>query len=429
MDATPTPADVPPVSPAPSRAPSDATLFLTGAIPHLPDIGTNHRKKRTRADRRRGRQEKEGRNEEPEGRPAPTAPADPHQDRTDRDTARYLNWLSDHPDATADDWADAEAARTRALWPEPAADEELDWRHSYWWVRRRKVYAAMVAAGMSAARLERFTNCGTGATVCVHETTGETCVRATYCHDRWCDPCARAKALAIAENVQSRIEDGRHLHVVLTTRHNTLPLADQIDRIYRHFKKLRKHPLWQAAVTGGCAFLQVHPSHRDGLWHVHLHLVVSGHWLDSRELSAAWLAVTGDSDNVHVSAIADARAAARECSRYAAKPIDAGTIHHADLLAEVMSATTGRHLCLTFGAWRGKRLTHRDPDPDAKFFKPVCRLVELISRAQAGDSWAKHTLDALRRRAHRPTGPPELESFRRTLVPAADCTELGTPTP
>jgi hypothetical protein len=326
----------------------------------------------------------------------------------EREAERELLWLQDHPDATREQLLDWRDARERAIHPPTATPAELDFRHSGWWARRQKIRRGLVAAGVPDSRLSRFDNCGADANVWVHEDTGELKVRACYCHDRWCQPCARARALLIADNVREKIEGEHFLHIVLTTKHNTLPLADQIDRLYKHFKNLRGRKLWKNAVDGGAAFLQCHVAESDGLWHVHLHILARGKWLDAFELSAEWLNITGESSNVDVSAVRNAEGAAREVCRYASKPVDGFTVTDPDALAEVVRGTQGRRLCFTFGKWRSYRLTAKRPPADAASWRPAGKLTWYITAAGNGNPFAARALQALQRLANPPTGPPHL---------------------
>jgi hypothetical protein len=118
--------------------------------------------------------------------------------------------------------------------------------------------------------------------------------------------------------------------------------------------------------------------------------------------------VTKDSHDVDVSAVADSEAAAREVSRYASKPVDGFTVNDPESLAEIIRGANGRHLCFTFGTWRGHRLTKRDVDPDAKNFRPAGRLSWYILLASQGDFYAAEVLRVLKRQSHPATGPPHL---------------------
>lgn len=277
----------------------------------------------------------------------------------------------------------------------------------------------MTHAGFTAARLDRFDNCGADATVWVHEESGDYKLRASYCHDRWCQPCARARALQIADNVREKIEGEHYLHIVLTLKHRASPLADQVDRLFRSFKKLRATATWSNAVDGGAAFLQTHVSKNDGLWHVHFHIIGRGRWLENEQLRREWLRITTDSHDVDVSQVHGAAGAAREVSRYASKPVDGFTINDADSLAEIMRAVQGRHLCFTFGRWRGHRLTARRIPTDSASWRPAGFLSEYIKSAARGNPLAAIVLAALQRANTPTTGPPH-------LFYAVDRNELGT---
>jgi hypothetical protein len=325
----------------------------------------------------------------------------------------------------------------------PATDEELDFRHSHWWARRQRILAAMDTAHLPAARIDRFTNCGSDAFAYEDLDTQDVTIRANYCHDRWCQPCATARALMIADNVEKHLVNRRFRHIVLTMMHDTTPLAEQVSRLYANFKSLREkrvwlgrpaHPRkmpkrirtdkiksqrwlaakaraefsWSDLVDGGCAFLQLHVSQHDGLWHVHFHILAAGSFIPQRQLSQAWLRVTGNSSNVHISEVKDVQGAAREVARYAAKPADGFTTSDPHALAEIMRAANGRHLCFTFGDWRGHRLTKIPKRDETKRWRPLMRLTQLIELASRQDRWAIGVFLRIRTRTTPTTGPPHL---------------------
>lgn len=300
----------------------------------------------------------------------------------------------------------------------PAADElELDFRHRGGRRRRGIIAAAMFAAGYPFNRQDRFNNCGGAARVYEHARTGEFKTRAFYCHDRWCEKCSQAKTLLMGDNLLRHIAPlgVAALHVVLTTRHNFKPLTEQVSRIVECFTNLRTVDIWQHAVAGGAYFIQTHVAEADGAWHVHLHIIAqvftdagSPRWLDSLQLSLAWHEATGDSTNVHVSRIHNAEAAAREVTRYAAKPCDGNSTDDPEKLAEMMVALRSRRLCATFGSWRKFRLSEKPPIDPAEIWLDHGSLVDLIWRARRGEEWANRILDLLWARTEPKRGPPGL---------------------
>ncbi len=287
---------------------------------------------------------------------------------------------------------------------------EERFRHSHWWNRRLKIFSGMEAAGYARGRLERFANCGAWATAVTDVDTGEVWSRSSCCHDRFCSPCTRSRALLIADNLAKKIGDapGEYVHIVLTLKHTTQPLPKQVDRLYRSFRNLRATKLFRNHVGGGSAFLQIHVAESDDLWHVHFHLLAQSRWIDQAALARTWKKITGDSDNVHVSRVAGAKKAVREVSRYAASPVDKDTINDPNKLAELMRAIHGRRLCFTFGNWRSYKLTLRPPPDPEQRLEILGRVDDLVRRAEAGEEHAKHIITIILGRSHPKTGPPDL---------------------
>jgi hypothetical protein len=322
----------------------------------------------------------------------------------------------------------------------PATAAELAFRHSGWRERRELVRQALIAAGEPNHAYESFCHCGAGAGVWRYtDAAGGRTLRAQYCHHRFCQPCGRARALLIADNLAGFIGHEDFVHVVFTRKHNEKPLGQQITELYKAFKKLRSDPIWlgrdghkrrkmprtcttparkrkwQAArhrlifrwktvSDAGAAFLQVHVA-VDGLWHPHFHVLARAKWIAWRQLSRAWRKVTGDSNNVHVSRVVDRDAAVREVTRYASRPVDGDTIRNADKLAELICSLRGRRLSFTYGRFRGKRLT--SPPPREK--RPAvreCSLEELLARVARGNAEAIAILQQLQTRKHGPRAPP-----------------------
>jgi hypothetical protein len=292
--------------------------------------------------------------------------------------------------------------------PTPTTSLEESFRHGSWHVRRAKILAGLTAAGYPTARIERFRCCGSQAYVEQEAESGALRVRASYCKDRWCQPCSRARVLNMADNLAGRLAGDSHLHIVLTTKHTRSPLVDQVTAVFKNFARLRSKRFWKQAVDGGATFLQVHVGETDGLWHVHLHTIARGKWLDARTLSAEWLKVTGDSSNVHVSRVDGDARVIREVTRYAAKPVDGDTTDDPDALAELMRALNGRHLCFTWGKWRGWKLTAQRPDDRSKTWNTIGRLDDLAARAQAGEEHAKIIITLLLTKKHPANAPPRL---------------------
>ena len=169
-------------------------------------------------------------------------------------------------------------------------------------------------------------------------------------------------------------------------KHSDAPLSDQIDRIYDSFRKLRRAPFWTSAVDGGCAILELKHSHRTGLWHVHIHCLLDGRFIKHEDVEAEWWRITGDSHVVDVRRCHDADHAAHYVVKYITKPVPSSVINKPDQLREMMAAIARRRLVLTWGSWRGVRLS----DPlDLTTWKSIAPLRQLYERKELGnvDAW------------------------------------------
>jgi len=271
------------------------------------------------------------------------------------------------------------------LYGPPIWREEEEFRHSGWRPRRQIIMAAMTRCCLPTARQERFARCGANCWIERSPCTDRVRVRANFCHDRWCQPCANARSLVIAENLRQALTDEPHRHVVLTLRHSPIPLAKQVDRLYSCFRRLRSSRLWGESTAGGAVFLEVKIG-RDGAWHPHLHVVSQGQYIPQSALSAEWLSITGDSDNVWIELIRDGEKLRRYITKYASKPLEPGIVNDLVKLDELIRALHGRRLCSTFGSWRGIALEGRLEDADD--WQPVCQLIDLVRAKAAGEPWA-----------------------------------------
>jgi hypothetical protein len=279
---------------------------------------------------------------------------------------------------------------------QPVTHEESSFRHSGWAPRRLQIWNALKRIATPDARLSKFANCGAG--LWLEMTTDRTDIRCrcNKCGDRWCMRCQGERSALIVEAVTRLIESKPCRFVTFTLRHSRTPLTDQIDRLYRSFTRLRHRKSWLQHVTGGAAFFEAKVGERDGLWHVHLHVIAEGHYFDQRHLSQEWHAVTGDSSIVDIRAISDAEGRARYVTKYVTKPADSSVFAVPDRLDEMMIALRGRRLCLTFGSWRGTAL--EELEEDTRGWKSLGPVHTLVSRAQTGDDAAASWLQAAARK-------------------------------
>jgi hypothetical protein len=182
--------------------------------------------------------------------------------------------------------------------------------------------------------------------------------------------------------------------LTLTIRHNDEPLSDQLRRIYGAFRRLRRSDFWLRAVTGGAAVLEVKHAWNGDAWHVHLHVLLQGKYLPQQLVAREWHRITGDSYIVHVKMIHRPENAARYVSKYCSKPVPSTIVNKPDALLELIHALRGRRLVLTFGTWRGFRLTEKITTTD---WQSLCPLDVLYERLQYDDPAAINMVSYLER--------------------------------
>lgn len=270
---------------------------------------------------------------------------------------------------------------------------ELTFRHSGWARTREAVYAALRRREPSMWRISNFGTCGSNAWVDrSDDDPTKYRIRSDRCHDRFCLPCGQERSRVIAFNVHARLQPKKARFLTLTLRASHESLADLLDLLYTSFGKLRRTCLWAGTQDGGVAFLEVKYCARTQRWHPHLHILTEGKYIAKQALSNAWRKATGGSFIVDVRKVHSADAAVGYVVKYASKPHDASLFKDADRLDEAILALKGRRLCLTFGTWRGMKLTDV---PDSGAWTPVAPLVRLILQARSGERAAMAILQHL----------------------------------
>lgn len=236
-------------------------------------------------------------------------------------------------------------------------------RHSGWRRDRRLVYDALRSTMQSISRIQAFAYCGVFAYVFQSlKPPFEYRLGGSSCRDRFCVPCARERSRVLATNVLNALGDKPVRFLTLTLRTNDGPLATQIDRLYSCFAALRTRRFWKKRVFGGCAFTEVKWSPKSAGWNVHIHCMLHGLYLPKSDVWRAWHKITGDSMIVDITLVPDAGTIARYVSKYVSKPLSSTFLNRPHQFHELIHAMVGRRLCITFGDWRGIRLT-QSPEP------------------------------------------------------------------
>jgi replication protein len=255
-------------------------------------------------------------------------------------------------------------------------------RHSGWMHQRREVYEALKDAEVPQGRQQAFAYCGGSCFLFRSRSDpSEIKVGASCCHDRFCKPCANTRSHVIAANVLPYVRRRQCRFITLTLKHNAESLRWNLDRLYHAFRKLRKEPLWQETQTGGVAFLEVKRSKDKQHWHPHFHVLAQGSFIDVRELSVLWKAITGDSFIIDVRFVRDEAATLRYVTKYASKPFDATLFQYRSVLVEAIQALRGRRMALSFGNWKGLQMVEK-PTEDA--WENLGSLEEHLYAAAAG---------------------------------------------
>ena len=166
-------------------------------------------------------------------------------------------------------------------------------------------------------------------------------------------------------------------------------LNDLVDRLYKSFRYLRSHPVWERQL-GGAAFLEIKRSSKSDRWHPHLHVISEGKFIPQSDLSDAWRSITHDSYVVDIRPCGGETTKRYVC-KYASKPLNSSFADVPAHLDEAIEALKGRRLCLTFGTWYGTSLTGAEDEEladdltDAHGYHYVGDLETFLVDAKAGD--------------------------------------------
>lgn len=272
------------------------------------------------------------------------------------------------------------------------------WRHGGWMIYRKRVFEAMERTSQSPNRRRSFGECGSYSWIEKREgQDGGFRVRHNNCHDRLCTPCANARSAKISEALLAAIGSSPVSFITLTLCGRKEPLGELVDRLYKHFRALRLHPLWQDKVRGGAAFLEVKWSDKAQRWHPHLHIIADADFIPQQELSTVWRTISRDSFIVDVRRVKNAEVTGHYVCKYASKPLNSSFSNTPALLDEALLALKGRRLCLCFGTWYGTPLsdaedaTLEDELADGTW-KMFSDLESILVRATNGERDAIHIL-------------------------------------
>ncbi len=272
----------------------------------------------------------------------------------------------------------------------PTPDETF--LHSGWKVIRDRVAASMFRTVQPDSRIRSFLTCGRGSWVeRAKSDWSRFRLRVPYCHDRMCMVCGNHRSHKIRDALLNQIQGKDVSFITLTLCGKGEPLKELIERLYKHFRALRLHPLWAENVKGGAAILEIKHSAKAKRWHPHLHIIADAKFIQQSELSAAWRSISKDSFIVDIRRVKNPAVAGSYVCKYASKPLDTSFTGQAALLDEAITALKGTRLCICFGDWYGTPLQNAEDEEladdlvDADGYSYFIGLADLMEQANRGD--------------------------------------------
>ncbi len=256
-------------------------------------------------------------------------------------------------------------------------------RHSGWKRNRKLIYQSLRRTRQSKSRVANFADCGSTAYVYrAADDPGRFRLGGSSCRDRFCLPCSIDRSRCLATNVLKALGKRPARFVTLTIRQTDAHLRDVLDKLYTCFAKLRTRSFWKQRVKGGCAFIEVKYSEANDGWNVHLHAIVHGQFIPKRGLSREWYKLTGDSFIVDIRLVEDEARTGRYVTKYVSKPFNDTFLNRSEFLDTVVNCMVGRRLCLTFGDWRGIKLTESPNETD---WISLGSFHDVVTKAAQGD--------------------------------------------
>lgn len=298
-------------------------------------------------------------------------------------------------------------------------------RHGGWHHNRQLIYDSLRRTRQTRSRVTNFNECG--ATAYVYRSVADPTkfrLGGSSCRDRFCVPCSRDRSRCLATNVINALGKRPARFLTLTLLQTAAHLRDVLDKLYDSFRKLRTTRFWKTHVRGGCAFIEVKYNADGEAWNVHLHAIIHGTYLDKFQLAREWHAITGDSYIVRVKLVEDDVAVGQYVVKYVSKPFNNTFLNRNEYLDTVIAVMVGRRLCLTFGDWRGIKLTESPNDQD---WISLGTFHDIVTKAAQGDRESLAAIHdicrqdadniiAAAQRARPPPPPPHLAHTQITFA-------------
>lgn len=218
-----------------------------------------------------------------------------------------------------------------------------------------RIYS-LLDGGPVNGRAKRLSECRENAWFTRHIDTGEVRVASSACSLRWCPICSNARRNYVTHEIAEWLCSADHPKLItLTLKHTNAPLSHQIEHLYKFFRELRRRKEIKAAISGGVWFFQIKKSKTDGMWHPHIHALVTGLYFPRKRLSNIWAQITYGSMVTDIRPIYDPRGVANDVARYATSPGSLVDLAPDDAL-DMVESLHGRRICGTWGSGRGVSL-------------------------------------------------------------------------
>jgi hypothetical protein len=298
------------------------------------------------------------------------------------------------PDPLQKEWdAWKDKTHPRNLPPRPATQTETEFRHRGWHVRRLRVLRALANVPRAGKRRQRLRSCGSGCSVQISLDGSAVRLIGRFCGDRFCEPCARARARIVKQNLVEMFKGSIPLFITLTLMRSGGTVGQILNRLKKALRKLRQSALWKSAIKGGVQVYEITRGKNRDHWHVHTHILALGSYLPQKELSEAWAEASGGSFIVHVRRVGNERNEIGYTAEYATKGFDSTCMEKVCWIRHLMLNLRGRRLLTTFGCFRGRRLEANNSNSIE--WRDCGSLDSIIDSAIRGNAFARGLVQAL----------------------------------
>ena len=171
------------------------------------------------------------------------------------------------------------------------------------------------------------------------------------CRDRICPLCSRLRAQKVRHRVKGLVLKSDSLRfMTLTIPRDDSPMGCRIDKLLKCFAMLRRREFWKQRQKGGLFVVETTRGAKGDHWHVHLHCLIDGDYMDARALKAEWSAVVGSEAILDIRLVKSREKAIAYVCKYISKGSDISK-WSGETLCDYAEGVHRRRLFGTFGKW------------------------------------------------------------------------------